>query len=93
MAKSEVYSWRLSPELKAALEREAKREQRPLSELLEDIVRRWLAEAERAPDEQEQRRLRQAALASCGTIHGGRPDRSERARELLREKLSRQRDA
>ncbi len=42
MAKTEVYSWRLSEELKGELEEAAKQEQQSVSGLLERIVDEWL---------------------------------------------------
>lgn len=88
MSKSEVYSWRLSPELKAALEREAKRESRPVSALLEDIVRRWLADNTSGEDQERQRQVRSTARACFGSLHSGQADRSERVRDIVRQKLS-----
>jgi len=42
MAKSEVFSWRLSPELKSALEHRARMEGRSVSGLLDRVVQDWL---------------------------------------------------
>lgn len=88
MSKSEVYSWRLSPELKAALERAARREERSLSELLEAIARRFLEETS---PERDLERARAAARRTFGAIAGDRSDRAERARELVRSKLAKRR--
>ena len=43
MMKSEVYSWRLSPAMKSALEEAALKEHATVSMLLERIVADWLA--------------------------------------------------
>jgi len=85
--KTEVYSWRLSPEKKAELESEARREGTSLSGLLDRITTEWLAEHRngRADDEDEQARIRKRVMAAVGTIRGGDPARSVRARELVRE--------
>lgn len=42
MSKSEVYSWRLTPELKAELEAAARAEKVSISDLLERMVQEWL---------------------------------------------------
>lgn len=93
MPKTAVYSWRLSADLKLALEQAARRNQESVAVLLDRIVRERLASLTSGDEEAEQRRLR-AAVASCiGTIDGGDPDRATRARETIRERLARRRDA
>jgi len=92
--KSEVYSWRLSPDLKQDLEEAARRERMSVSRLLERITREWLkARAAATGDEAEQERLKAVALQFVGTIRGGDPDRSaevsKRVRELLARKYGR----
>ncbi len=42
MSKSEVYSWRLTPELKAELEAAARAEKVSVADLLAQAVRAWL---------------------------------------------------
>jgi hypothetical protein len=92
MAKTEVYSWRLSPETKSALEETARQQQASVSELLERIVGEWLACQEKSEaDEAEQRRLHAAALKTVGTIRGDDPNRASNAKALLRAKLARRR--
>jgi len=63
--KTEVYSWRLSAERKAALEEEARREGTSLSSLLDRVTADWLAERRngRADDEAEQTAIRKRAMA------------------------------
>jgi hypothetical protein len=93
--KSEVYSWRLSPDLKADLEQVARRERVSVARLLERIAREWLKTRAAAAedDEAEQERLRAIAMQFVGTIRGGDPDRSaevsKRVRELLARKYGR----
>jgi hypothetical protein len=93
--KTEVYTWRLSPDLKDDLEEAARREQVSVSRLLERIAREWLQAraAAAADDEAEQERLRAIAMRHVGTIHGGDPDRasevSKRVQELLARKYGR----
>ena len=83
--KTQVYSWRLSPEKKLALEAEARREGKSVAEVLDEMSSRWLAEkrASAIDDDARQAKLRKRVLAAAGTIRGGDPTRSERARELV----------
>jgi len=88
MAKSEVYSWRLSTALKSALERRARQEGRSVSGLLDRVVQDWLRNGKSdADDEAEQARLHREAAKYIGTISGGNPRRAETARETIRERL------
>lgn len=92
MPKSEVYSWRVSPELKSALEEAARAEQTTVSKLLDGIVSAWLEQADSNGDQGAiQRRLHRAAAGTLGKIHGGDPRRAERARELVRKRLTKRR--
>ncbi len=93
MAKSEVYSWRLSSDLKEALEEAARRERQSVSKLLERIVRVWLKQSRRigSRDAEEQVRLHKAAARTLGSIRGGNPNRSERVREDLQFRLRQRR--
>ena len=88
--RSEVYSWRLSPDLKSDLEDAARREGISLARLLERISRDWLkARASAAEnDEAEQERLRAVAMQFVGTIRGGDPDRSAMVSQRVRERLA-----
>lgn len=93
MAKSEVYSWRLSSQMKRLLERAARREKQNISTLLEKIVTTALRNGVIAGEEEEfarQARLHAAALATIGRLNSGRRDRSTRVRELVRRKLRQQ---
>ena len=87
--KTEVYSWRVSPERKAALEAEARRHGQSLAELLERITADWLEtqRCAREDEESEQRRIRAAAASSIGFRSSGDPHRAKNARELIRQKL------
>jgi hypothetical protein len=89
--KSEVYSWRLSPDLKDDLEEAARREGISLSRLLERIAREWLKTRASAAedDEAEQERLKAIAMQYVGTIRGGDPDRSAEVSKRVREILAR----
>lgn len=92
--KTEVYSWRVSPELKAELEKAAREERVSVAKLLERITRGWLEErnAEATDDEAEQVRIRAAAAPYIGAFAGDDPHRSEKVRELVRERLTKRRD-
>ena len=89
MIKSEVYSWRMSPELKTAIEDEARREGESLADLLERVVREWLNQRRQSSlaDEREQERIRAAAMKAIGSIAGTDTTRSRRVRELVRARL------
>jgi len=88
MAKSEVFTWRLSPELKGALERRARKEGRSVAGLLDRVVQDWLRNGKSdADDEAEQERLRREAAKYLGALSGGNPRRAETARETIRERL------
>jgi len=85
--KTEVYSWRLSPQRKAELESEARRERTSLASLLEQITADWLEERRnsRNGEEAEQAAIRKRVMATIGSVRGGDPTRSQRASELVRE--------
>ncbi|MFZ0803639.1 MAG: hypothetical protein WAN70_15850 [Terriglobales bacterium] len=87
--KTEVYSWRLSPQRKAELESEARREGTSLAKLLEQITGNWLEEQRKSRngDEAEQAAIRKRAASAIGSIVGGDPSRSSRASELVKKAL------
>jgi len=86
MSKSEVYSWRLSPDLKRALEDAARAQGTSVAGLLDRLVRDWLAE--HAPGVAgDEARVRKNALRFVGAVRGGDPRRASRARERVRQKL------
>ena len=87
---SEVYSWRLSSELKSELERAARIRKVPVASILDTAVRCWLSDSgTRNEDEEEQRRAH-ASVASClGVLAGGNPRRAETARGAVRKRLGR----
>ena len=87
MKKSEVYSWRLSPETKEALEDRARTEGISMANLVDRIVGNWLEQQAADEEAVEQRRLHAAASKTIGTIRGGDPTRAERASELVRARL------
>lgn len=91
MKKTEVYSWRISPDLKSALEDAARHKGMSVARLLEQIVTSWLQHTGIDGDEEVvQRRLHNAVSTTIGTIHGGDPRRAAQAAERIRVKLKRQ---
>jgi hypothetical protein len=93
MTKSAVYSWRMSPATKAALEQEARRSGETLAALLDRVASEWLRARRLSEGETdaEQLRIRTRARRAIGRIAGGDPKRAERARVTLRERLGRRR--
>jgi hypothetical protein len=88
--KTEVYSWRVSAELKTGLEREARRRKISLACALDLAAEEWLKNnGADKDDDREQKRLHEAASKFFGTITGGDPHRSENVRQLVRERLRR----
>jgi hypothetical protein len=92
--KTEVYSWRLSRELKSVLEREARVRKLPVSSVLDLAVRDWLkkSRADVAGDE-AQRELHAAAENCLGTIASGNSRRAETVRKMIRGRLQQRRRA
>jgi hypothetical protein len=88
--KTEVYSWRVSTEIKTSLERAARTRKVSLSAVLETAVREWLAKSgSDINDDETQRSLHQAASECFGAFAGGNPKRSETAAQTVRERLRR----
>jgi hypothetical protein len=86
--KTEVYSWRVSTELKMSLEREARRRKVSLSKVLDAAAQEWLnRNSADSDDDREQKHIHEAAAKSFGTITGGGPHRSENVRQIVRERL------
>jgi len=88
--KTEVYSLRLSPDLKADLQRAARRRKVHLSAVLETAAREWLQRnAADLEDDEEQKRLHAAVAPFIGSIQGNDPYRSQKVSEIVRENLRR----
>lgn len=89
MAKSEVYSWRLDPEMKMALDLQARVQGKTLADVLNSLAKRWLEEQRKqnAENEAEQVRLRAVATKYIGSISGGDPYSSEKVREIVRKQV------
>ncbi len=86
--KSEVYTWRVSPEVKGGLEEIARRERRSVSQVLDEIVTEHLqADAQESSAEgDQQRRLHNRAARFAGRLSGD-PDRAANARGRVRTRL------
>jgi hypothetical protein len=89
--KTEIYTLRLSRDLKVALESEARREKVSIAALLDRGARELLQKdgVQSSGDDAEQRRLHAQARKSIGAIAGANPFRAESARPMIRERLAR----
>jgi hypothetical protein len=88
--KTEVYTWRVSSDLKTGLERAARRRKISMSTALDLAAREWLDKTGTEDDgEEEQRRLRKAAAPLLGALAGGNPRRSENTSHTVRQQLRR----
>ena len=86
--KSEVYSWRVSTEVKTSLERAARNRKVSLSSVLDTAAREWLAKAAAEGDDDElQRTLHTNAAESLGVLASGNARGSETVREAVRSRL------
>jgi hypothetical protein len=84
--KTEVYSWRVSTELKSVLERDARRRKISLAKALDLAAEEWLKKGGAQDDAVEQRRLHAAAVKTFGTIEG-HPGDAENVREIVRQRI------
>ena len=86
--KTEVYSWRVSSDIKTGLEREARRHKMSMSAVLDLAAREWLHNSgiENEGDE-GQRQLRKAASRWLGALASGNTQRSETASQSVRQRL------
>jgi len=88
--KTEVYSWRVSPDVKTGLAREARRRKISMSAALDAAARAWLENNATDNDaEEQQRRLQKAASKWLGALASGNPQRSETASRAVRDRLLR----
>jgi hypothetical protein len=88
--KTEVYSWRVSSEIKTGLEREARRRKMSMSAALDLAAREWLHRSGIASEDGEaQRRLQKSASKWVGALASGDTQRSENASQAVRQRLRR----
>jgi hypothetical protein len=91
--KSEVYTWRVSPSMKASLEEAARNTNRSVARLLDEIVAERLdATALMGEAEMDsQRRLHARAAAFAGRFSGTDPFRSAKVKDRVRARLTERR--
>jgi hypothetical protein len=88
--KTEVYSWRVSSEVKTSLEREARRRKISMAAALDAAAREWLQKSGMTQEgDEEQRRLHKAASKWFGTLASRKARRSETASRSVRDRLRR----
>ena len=91
--KTEVYSWRVSSDIKSGLEREARRRKISVSAALDLAAREWLLKTSMAGgDHEAQHRLKKAAAKWLGALASGDARRSEKVSETVRQRLRRSYD-
>jgi hypothetical protein len=89
--KTEVYSWRVSTDLKTGLEREARRRKISLSAVLDLATQEWLLKkGAEEDDDEKQVRLSKAASECFGIFASGNARRSESVKRAVRQRLRRQ---
>lgn len=87
--KTEVYSWRVSSELKQSLEREARRRKASVASILEAAAREWLKKSRASiADDEEQKRLHAAVEPLIGSISRDIPYSPEILRETIRRRVN-----
>lgn len=87
--KTEVYSWRVSSELKQSLEREARRRKSSIASILDAAARAWLAKSRASiADDEEQKRLHAAIEPLLGSISRNIPYSPEILRETIRRRVN-----
>lgn len=89
MPKTDVYSWRLDPNTKAALEDAARERESTVAAVLDEIVGEWLLRHDDGDEAERQQRLHEAANRFVGAIASGDLQRAESSRERIRERLRR----
>lgn len=88
MGKTEVYSWRVDPDLKRVLEAAARSEKRSVGDLLTSIARDWVAQHAGASTSAEQtvkRRKLEAILAEAEARDPGGPPVPSATNEVVRQ--------
>ena len=87
--KTAVYSWRVDPETKSALEQQARERGETVAALLDRITRDWLERERTSGGDSDKREaaMRARALRACGAVAGGDPGRATNARQGLKRRL------
>jgi len=86
--KTDVYSWRVTPAKKMALENRARREGASLAQLLDRITQEWMEARKNEIDPDEQIRLHEAVHKTLGVISGKNPKRAGQAKAAIRKRLA-----
>lgn len=89
--KTEVYSWRLSPELKAEIEDQARSESKSMSALLEELASDGLRARRRGRSSEAAARaaLLKLVLPTLGTIRSGDPNLGSKVGQTVRARIAR----
>jgi hypothetical protein len=89
--KSEVYSWRLSAELKAEIEEQARSESKSMSALLEELASNGLRDRRRGRSGRAAVRaiLLRRVLPTVGTIRSGDPNLASNVSRTVRARIAR----
>jgi len=88
--KTEVYSWRVSSELKSDLERAARRRRSSVAAVLEEAARKWLKEsATRVSEDEAQHELHAAVEPFIGALSDIGPADASSMRKVIRRRLTR----
>jgi hypothetical protein len=93
-AKTQIYTWRVSPATKARLEDAARTRGRSVARLLDELVTEGLDRATQDPETEAKRQqaLHRKARRFAGCLSGGAGSRrSERVRDIVRARLSERR--
>jgi hypothetical protein len=86
--KTEVYSWRVSSDVKTCLEREARRRKTSMSAVLDLAAREWLHNSSVENEGEEgQRQLHKAASRWLGALASGNSQRSQTSSQSVQQRL------
>jgi len=89
--KTEIYSWRLTRDLRTRIERAARDRKVEVAQVLDMAVLDWLATNERKiTGNEEQKRLHAVAERLIGVVRGKDRNRSVSVSKQMRESLGRQ---
>jgi hypothetical protein len=90
--KSDVYSWRIDPQRRSALEKVARARGTTVAGLLDRLTDQCIAsESPNGSEEAEQRRLHAEVEKYAGMFRGGDPKGSQEVRKRVRERLRQRR--
>ena len=91
--KTEVYSWRVSRDLKENLEQAARSRKKPVASILDEAARQWLEKnSPCCTDDAVQQQMRDALMKCVGTFADGNRYGSENVSRSVKEILRRKHD-